>query len=102
MESTFWLAAAVLFCGIAALWLLRRHIALPKLALRLSQPKQVLPLQVLGRLHLSGQHSIQMIRAQHRVLVVGVSGSTMTLLDSFEWEGSSQEAAASERRRRIA
>ena len=102
MDASPILASAFLSLGIVALWALRRGAKLPNLAIKFARPKPSFPLEVVGRLHLSNQHSIQVVRAGSRVLVVGLAGSAMTVLDSHEWEDSAVKLTGVQAERRAA
>jgi flagellar biosynthetic protein FliO len=75
----------------AALWLLRRkglasvHWPLPQ---RKTGTKE---LQVLERVALGAHHSLHLVRVKDRVILIGISPSSCTRIDSFETFSGSTE-----------
>lgn len=97
METMNVLLGGFFLAGLSVLWLLQRR---GKLRIRLAQPSERFPLEVIARLHLSNQHSVQVLRARNRVLVLGVSTATIAVLDSFAWEESAHVLPSPEELRR--
>ena len=80
MEPTNLLLGGFFLAFIAGLWFLQRR---GKLTIRLAQPVERFPLEVVARLQLSNQQTVQVLRTRNRILVLGVSPSTIAVLDSF-------------------
>lgn len=73
------LAIVLVVLGLTFLFVRFGRGGLTRLTQRAADPQQ---LQKLGDLRLSPQHSIHLIRAWDRVLVVGVHASGISILDS--------------------
>jgi flagellar biosynthetic protein FliO len=76
-------AFLVLLLLVAFLWVMRRRgLATFNLALSKSLAKQK-AMQVIERLPLTAHHSLHLVRIQDRVILIGVSPSSCTQIDSF-------------------
>lgn len=68
---------------VAFLWAMRRRgLASFNLALTKSLAKQK-AMQVVERLPLTAHHSLHLVRVQDRVILIGVSPSSCTQIDTF-------------------
>lgn len=72
---------------LAGAWLARRLApclrGVTAGSLRFTGRKAVMPIEVVGRVHLSTQHSVHLVQTCQRILIVGVGGASMTLLESL-------------------
>jgi flagellar protein FliO/FliZ len=73
--------AAVIGLLIAALWLLR---ARPRLGAGLFRRKQSAGMESLGSLSLTAQHSLHLVRVGHKMLVLGLAPSSVTLIRELD------------------
>jgi flagellar biogenesis protein FliO len=73
-------------------WKMRLGQRFSPLCFSVSRQKRNRALEVMDLVHLSSQSSVHLVRARNKVLVLGVSNSGVTVLDSFSAEQSSSEA----------
>lgn len=86
-------AFLVLLLLVAFLWAMRRRgLASFNLALTKSLAKQK-AMQVVERLPLTAHHSLHLVRVQDRLILIGVSPSSCTQIDTVAAVGSLPELA---------